>query len=159
MSAILDDSNSVSSAKYQFHKGSYAFPVCCCCFLSLLPAALLNFYAVLVLINRLSVDVRMQHLVLARLLSVKDDKGKISSLCWFLSLCSKAGLHCSSLWFAKKRFGHCALQRCMFSTCWGFFCAKLLFGNPRRVSHRFWKSFYPERTKSKSNALTGVQPI
>lgn len=44
----------------------------------------------------------MQHLLLTRLLSIMDDRGKISSLCWFLSVNSKAKLHCSSLWCSKN---------------------------------------------------------
>lgn len=35
-------------------------------------------------------------------------------------------------------------------------CIKWLFGNPWRVSHRFWKSFYLERTEPKHNAPIGT---
>lgn len=58
-----------------------------------------------------------------------------------------------------KHFRHGALQRSMFSTCWGFYCVKLLFVNLCRVSHRFRKLFSFNWTKSKCNAPVGVQAI
>lgn len=52
-----------------------------------------------------------------RLLNITKDRGKISSLCWLLSMNPKARLHCSSLWFSnnilsivQRHFRHCRDQ-------------------------------------------------
>ena len=62
-----------------------------------------------------------------------DDKAKISSLCWFLSMCSKARLVVLPFDLLKSISDAVHCRDVHSAPAEAFFCTKLLFGNPCRV--------------------------